>query len=162
MNEPDRPTCGSFRPDRVRRIARDTGGTASFCVHVALVELVLHPQELVRLLLGELEHRDPRPDRQDLGDLLLVDLDRCPSRRPSTTARAGCAPCLELPLLVAQLRRQLEVLAVDRGFLLRRTSAIFLVDAPASGGAVMRRMRIREPASSIRSIALSGRNRSEM
>ena len=45
---------------------------------------------------------------------------------------------------------------------LRRTSAIFSSNSRRSGGAVIRRMRSREPASSIRSIALSGRNRSEM
>jgi len=44
----------------------------------------------------------------------------------------------------------------------RRTSAIFSSISRTSGGAVIRRIRIREPASSIRSIALSGRYRSEM
>ena len=43
-----------------------------------------------------------------------------------------------------------------------RTFAIFSSNSRRSGGAVIRRMRIREPASSIRSIALSGRKRSEM
>ena len=42
----------------------------------------------------------------------------------------------------------------------RRTSAIFSSDSRRPGGAVIRRIRIRAPASSIRSIALSGRNRS--
>ena len=44
----------------------------------------------------------------------------------------------------------------------RRTWAIFSSYSRRSGGAVIRRIRIREPASSIRSIALSGRNRSLM
>ncbi len=44
----------------------------------------------------------------------------------------------------------------------RRTPAIRSSSSRRSGGAVMRRMRSREPASSIRSIALSGRNRSLM
>ena len=42
-----------------------------------------------------------------------------------------------------------------------RTFAIFSSNSRSSGGAVIRRMRRRDPASSIRSIALSGRNRSE-
>ena len=42
----------------------------------------------------------------------------------------------------------------------RRTWAIFSPDSRRPGGAVIRRIRIRDPASSIRSIALSGRNRS--
>ena len=45
---------------------------------------------------------------------------------------------------------------------LRRTSAIFSSNSRRSGGAVIRRMRSRAPASSIRSIALSGRKRSLM
>ena len=43
-----------------------------------------------------------------------------------------------------------------------RTSAILSSYSRRSAGAVIRRIRSREPASSIRSIALSGRNRSEM
>ena len=43
-----------------------------------------------------------------------------------------------------------------------RTFAIFSSNSRRSGGAVIRRIRIRAPASSIRSIALSGRNRSLM
>jgi len=39
-----------------------------------------------------------------------------------------------------------------------RTPTIFSSSSRRSGGAVMRRIRIRAPASSIRSIALSGRN----
>ena len=41
-------------------------------------------------------------------------------------------------------------------------AAIFSSMTLSSGGAVIRRMRSRAPASSIRSIALSGRKRSEM
>ncbi len=44
----------------------------------------------------------------------------------------------------------------------RRTFAMRSSNSRRSGGAVIRRMRMREPASSMRSIALSGRNRSEM
>src|SRR5207342_1922175 len=39
----------------------------------ALVELVLHAHELLRLGLGELEHRDAGPHRDDVGDLFLAD-----------------------------------------------------------------------------------------
>ena len=44
----------------------------------------------------------------------------------------------------------------------RRRPAIFSSNSRRPGGAVIRRIRIRDPASSIRSIALSGRNRSLM
>ena len=39
-----------------------------------LVQLVLHAEELLGLLLGELVDGDAGPDREDLGDGLLVDL----------------------------------------------------------------------------------------
>ena len=45
--------------------------------------------------------------------------------------------------------------------LLRRSSLILSSNSRSSGGAVIRRMRKRAPASSTRSIALSGRKRSE-
>src|SRR6478736_3483008 len=40
----------------------------------ALVQLLLHADELLRLGLGELEDRDPRPHRDDVRDLVLADL----------------------------------------------------------------------------------------
>ena len=40
----------------------------------ALVQLLLHADEPLRLGLGELEDRDARPHRDDVGDLLLADL----------------------------------------------------------------------------------------
>src|SRR5437762_13761777 len=56
MNEPE-GRFGSFRPARVRRMALDTALTAHL-VDDPLVQLVLHAEQLLRLLLGELEHRD--------------------------------------------------------------------------------------------------------
>jgi hypothetical protein len=38
------------------------------------VEFVLHAQELGSLFLSELVDGDARPDREDLGDGLLIDL----------------------------------------------------------------------------------------
>ncbi len=79
-----------------------------------------------------------------------------------------------LPLLLALglRRQQLLLLVAEKAAskswesmadsLSRRTPAIFSSNSRRSGGAVIRRMRIRDPASSMRSIALSGRNRSEM
>src|SRR5919109_301540 len=61
----------------------------------ALVELVLHAHELLGLGLGELEHGDAGPHRDDVGDLLLAD------RRPPA-ALARLPGVLELALLVGQ------------------------------------------------------------
>ena len=38
------------------------------------VERLLHVEQALRFLLGDARHRDARPHRDDLGDLLLVDL----------------------------------------------------------------------------------------
>ena len=66
----------------------------------ALVELVLHPDELLRLGLGELEDRDARPHGDDVGDLLLADLRlldvlgaSATSPRARGSSASACAPC---------------------------------------------------------------------
>ena len=80
----------------------------------ALVQLVLHPDQLLRLGLGQLEDRDPRPHRDDVRDLVLADL--------GLLLRLLGAPVLlelllllrQLALLVAQRRGLLELLRLDR------------------------------------------------
>ena len=60
----------------------------------ALVELVLHADQLLRLGLGQLEDRDARPHRDDVRDLLLADLRlvlRLPRRASCPRARASSA-----------------------------------------------------------------------
>jgi hypothetical protein len=65
----------------------------------------------------------------------------------------------ELERLVAQVRGALEVLARDRLFLLLVEARDLVSMSRRSGGAVIDLMRMRAPASSITSIALSGRKR---
>ena len=104
--------AGACTPDRLgdgddRRVLADH----------ALVQLLFHANEALRLGLGELEHRDAGPHRDDVGDLFLADL--------RLLGLLLCAPLLlelalllrELALLVAQRRRLLELLVLDRGFL---------------------------------------------
>ncbi len=82
------------------------------------MQLVLHAEQTGGLLLGELEHRNAGPVTEDLGDLLVVDLGH--------DVHIATAPLLftlgalvdELLLLVAQACGLLEVLRVDRAFLL--------------------------------------------
>src|SRR5579875_596651 len=69
MNEPV-GRLGSFRPARDR--LGDHLDRWMLTDH-ALVELLLHAHERRRLGLGELEHGDPGPQRDDVGDLLLAD-----------------------------------------------------------------------------------------
>ena len=82
-----------------------------------LVQLVLHPEQTRRLLLRQLEDGDAGPVRQDLGDLLVVDLrDHVQIARPPPLLplRLG----RQQPLLgVPQVRGPLEVLRVDRRLL---------------------------------------------
>jgi hypothetical protein len=84
----------------------------------ALVQLVFHADELLGLGFGQLEDRDASPHRDDVGDLFLADL--------GLLTLLGRAPLLlelalllrELALLVAEVRGLLELLRLDRGFLL--------------------------------------------
>ncbi|VEH93125.1 Protein of uncharacterised function (DUF3170) (plasmid) [Tsukamurella tyrosinosolvens] len=100
-----------------------------------LVQLVLHAEQTGGLLLGELEHGDAGPVAQDLRDLLLVDLgnDVEIARTPLLLALGALAD--ELLLLVAQRRGLLEVLLVDRRFLL----ATRVGDLVVEGAQVRRR-----------------------
>ena len=102
----------------------------------ALVELVLHADQLLRLGLGELEHRDARPHGDDVGDFVLADL--------RLLLVGGRAPVLlellllgrELALLVAQRRRLLEFLRLDRRLLLGADALDLLLQLaiPRRGG----------------------------
>ena len=116
MNEPAGPLRildpGARAADRLR----DCGDRDVLADH-PLVQLVLHPQELLGLGLGQLEDGDPGPHRDDVGDLLLADL--------GALAALAIGPLvLELPLAVGQLAlgvaqvgRLLELLGLDRGLL---------------------------------------------
>ena len=68
--------------------------------------------------LGELEDRDARPHRDDVGDLLLADLGLLGVGRLAAPALLELALLLrQLALLVAEARGLLELLRLDRGFL---------------------------------------------
>src|SRR3954447_17202525 len=93
-----------------------------------LVELVLHAEQPGGLLLGQLEDGDSGPVGQHLGDLLVVDLG-------DDVHVAGLPRLLALGLLgqeglllVAQRRRLLEVLRVDRRLLLAADAGDPLVE----------------------------------
>ena len=84
----------------------------------ALVELLLHAHELLRLGLGQLEDRDPRPHRDDVGDLVLADLGLLLVGLVAPVLLELLLLLRELPLLVAQRRGLLELLRLDRRLLL--------------------------------------------
>ena len=113
MNDPVGP-LGILKPARERRIAFETTSIAGMLADHALVELVLHPHQLRGLGLGQLEHRDPGPHRDDVGDLLLADR-RALGRLAGLPLVGQLALALrQAALLVAQVRGLLELLRLDR------------------------------------------------
>ena len=92
------------------------------------VDLVLHAEELLRLLFGELENGDAGPDGEHLGDLFLADLGEDVHLAGLPALLATLALLLELPFLVAERGRTFEVLGVDRGFLAEPDLGDLLID----------------------------------
>ena len=82
-----------------------------------LVQLLLHADEALRLGFGELEDRDARPHRDDVGDLFLADLGLLGLLRVAPLVLELALLLRQLALLVAQRGGLLELLALDRGFL---------------------------------------------
>src|SRR5205823_10884739 len=83
----------------------------------SLVELLLHPQELGRLLLGQLVDRDPRPVGQDVGDDLLVDDVEEVDALGLPLGLLGRLAVEALLLLLGELLGLVEGLALDRRLL---------------------------------------------
>ena len=119
MNEPV-GRFGSLMPARARRIALDDGDDRLVLADDALVELVLHPDELLRLGLGELEDGDARPHGDDVGDLVLADLRLLLVGLVAPLLLELLLLLRELALLVAELRGLLELLRLDRRLPCRR------------------------------------------
>ncbi len=103
----------------------------------ALVQLLLHADEPRGLGLGELEDRDARPHRDDVRDLLLADLGLLLLALVLAPALLELPLLLrELALLVAERRGLLELLRLDRAFLVRADALdLFLELAVARRGA---------------------------
>ena len=98
--------AGPRAPDRPRE-----GVDGVLLADDPLVELLLHPQELRRLLLGELVDGDARPVRQHLGDDVLVDdVEQFDALGAPLLLEGGLALEL-LSLLLGELLDELEVAA---------------------------------------------------
>src|SRR5262249_27860184 len=90
----------------------------------ALVEMLLEPEELLDLALHELRDRDVRPARDDLGDVLLVDLFLQEPRRAS-----AFSALLDLLLLGGELALEARELPVlELGHLVQIVCALGLFD----------------------------------
>ena len=99
----------------------------------ALVELFLHPDQLLRLGLGELEDRDPRPHRDDVGDLVLAHLGLLLVGLAAPALLELLLLLRQLALLVAQRRRLLELLRLDRVLLVGAHLLDLLLQLPVAG-----------------------------
>ena len=84
----------------------------------ALVENLLHVEQPLALLLGELNYRHARPVRDDPRDNLGVDLSAAVLLSVLPVLAGVVEALLNLLLLVAELCRALEILLVDRARLL--------------------------------------------
>ncbi len=82
------------------------------------MQLVLHADQLLRLGFGQLEDRDPRPHRDDVGDLVLAYLGLLLGLLGAPVLLELLLLLRQLPLLVPQRRGLLELLRLDRVLLL--------------------------------------------
>ncbi|COX06589.1 Uncharacterised protein [Mycobacterium tuberculosis] len=161
MNEPD-GRLGSFSPARVRRMALETALTASSCPMIRLCSSSSIRNSRVVSASVSLNTGIP----VQLPSTSAI----CSSSTSATTSRSPERHCFSRSARCATsvFSRSRRLAAFSKSWasiadsFSRRASAIFSSNSRRSGGAVMRRIRIRAPASSIRSIALSGRNRSLM
>ncbi len=112
MNEP-LGRLGSLSPARVRRMARRHRLDGLVLADDPLVQLVLHAEQLLGLLLGELVDGDAGPDGQDLGDGLLVDLVEEIDAGRLDLGLLGLLLAEQLLLLVAERAGLLEALGLD-------------------------------------------------
>ena len=67
---------GSLRPARARRMASDSATMAASWPMIALVQRLLHVQELLGLVLQHARHRDAGDRADQRGDVLGRD-DQC-------------------------------------------------------------------------------------
>ena len=83
-----------------------------------LVQLLFHAEQLRGLFLGELVHRDAGPEREHLGDRLFVDFVEEVDALGAPLLFLVGTTLEQFLLAVAQLRGPLELLRLDRRFLL--------------------------------------------
>ena len=93
------------------------GGDGALLADDPLVQLVLHVDELLGLLLGELVDRDAGPQAEHLGDGFLVDLVEQVDAVGAHLGLLGGLLLEQRLLLVAQASGLLEALLLDGGLL---------------------------------------------
>jgi hypothetical protein len=162
MNEPA-GRFGSFRPERVRRMELRDRADRVLLPDDALVELASMRRSFCVSSSVSLNTGMPVQLRQDLGDVLLIEGEDGVHAVGLPLLLASGLALEELLLRVAQGGGLLEVLLVDRRLLgLADALGLLLEVLQVRRGGEPADAQARLPASSMRSIALSGRKRSEM
>ena len=98
-----------------------------------LVQLVFHAEELGGLLLGELVHRDAGPQREHFGDRLFGDLVEEVDALGAPLGFLRRTLLEQFLLTVAQVRGPLELLGLDRGFLVLAGGRDLVLELPVVG-----------------------------
>jgi hypothetical protein len=128
----------------------------------SLGHFVFHREQALRFASFHALHGDAGPLCDHMENVLFIHFDalllaaRFPCRQHSLNFFFGVL------LLVAHRRRAFEVLLANRLFFLALDLIQLAFERFDFGGRVIAPMRAREPASSMRSIALSGKKRSVM
>ena len=131
------------RASRAARVLQPGAGAADglregddrlLLAHDALVQLLLHAQELGRLLLGEAVDGDAGPSGQDLGDDLLVDDVEQLDALGAELRLLGLLGLEALALLLGQLLGLLEGALLDGRLLVPAQPGDLLVEGAVRGG----------------------------
>ncbi len=127
MNEPAGPLRvldpGARAADRFR-----DGGDRDLLADHALVEFLLHADQLLGLGLGQFEDRDPGPHRDDVGDLLFAHVGPLAVLALGPLVFELALAGGQLALGVAQVGGFFELLGLDRGLLLAPRRLDFLLE----------------------------------
>ena len=126
----------------------------------ALVQDLFHLQQAGGLLLGELDHRDAGPHGHHLGDVLFRDLGLALLLAGLPLGFDAFISSSYLQFALAQFRRIVVLLAGQRRVFVLAQLVPPLCASRRVTGLVRCRILTRDEASSIRSMALSGRKRS--
>ncbi|SHV75928.1 Uncharacterised protein [Mycobacteroides abscessus subsp. abscessus] len=161
MNEPE-GRRGSFRPARVRRMALETALTASSWPMIRLCSS--SSMRSSRVVSSSVSLNTGIPVQLPSTSAICssstsATTSKSPERHCFSRSARWATSCFSESRRRAAFSKSCASMADSFS---RRASAIFSSNSRRSGGAVMRRMRMRAPASSIRSIALSGKNLSLM
>ena len=162
MNEPPQDASDTLRPTRVRRIERDSAETASSWPMMRLCSSDSMPSSFFDSAWVSLNTGMPVVEEITwaiTSSFTTISTSDSPSRQEDSFSLRSASSFSWLSRSSAAFSKSWSLMALSFS---AATFATFWSSSLSSGGAVRRLMRSRAPASSIRSMALSGRLRSWM